>query len=214
MPSPARHASRDRPTTVSVGDPHPLFADALGRTITAHPRLELVGAAAALDQLDGSAPDVIVLDSSLLPQLLVGEWDGRVPMPALLVVTERLDGGELYAALEAGAAGYLSKEATGAALCDAVLAVARGETVIDPDAQADLAHEVRLRTRDDRPLLTPREHEVLVLIAQGLSAPRIALRLHLGTATVKTHQLHLYAKLGATERAEAVANAMRLGLLE
>jgi two-component system, NarL family, nitrate/nitrite response regulator NarL len=92
--------------------------------------------------------------------------------------------------------------------------VARGETVLDPSSQTGLAREIRLRGRDERPVLSPREHEILVLIAEGRTAPEIGRRLHLSTATVKTHQIHVYEKLGVAERAAAVAWAMRRGLLE
>jgi two-component system nitrate/nitrite response regulator NarL len=77
-----------------------------------------------------------------------------------------------------------------------------------------MAREIRLRGRDDRPLLSAREQQVLVLIAEGRTAPQIGRELHVSTATVKTHILHLYEKLGVTERAAAVAEAMRRGLLE
>jgi two-component system nitrate/nitrite response regulator NarL len=221
MPSSSRPSSTP-PIAVAVGDGHPLFADALGRTIALHPRLVLLGCSATLAGLHaevGTArPDVVVLDTGLLPRDPAPEgdagWMGWRPPPALLLVAEQLDSADLYAGIAAGATGCVSKDATGAALCDAIMDVARGRVVMDPDAQAALAGEVRLRTRDDRPLLTPREREVLELIAEGRSAPQMARRLHVSTATVKTHQTNLYAKLGATERAEAVATAMRLGLLE
>jgi two-component system nitrate/nitrite response regulator NarL len=226
MPSASRASHPRTSTTVAIADAHPLFRDALSRTVAAHLQLELVASADSLQALRGSgadgppAPDVLVLDSDLLPR--DGDrdrghgagWTGWTPPPTLLLVAERLDPAELYAALEAGVAGYVSKEATGEVLCRAIVDVARGITVLDPDAQAALAGEVRLRTRDDRPQLTRREHEVLALIAQGRTAPQIAGHLHLSTATIKTHQLHLYGKLGVTERAAAVAVAMRLGLLE
>jgi two-component system, NarL family, nitrate/nitrite response regulator NarL len=100
-------------------------------------------------------------------------------------------------------------------ILDAIAAVARGGTVIDPELQAGVFDQVRVRgTEDDRPILTVREREVLGLMADGLSGPQIADRLIVALPTVKTHQARLYEKLGVSERAAAVAEAMRRGLLE
>jgi two-component system nitrate/nitrite response regulator NarL len=92
--------------------------------------------------------------------------------------------------------------------------VARGEVVLSSEVQAGLASEIQIRERDERPALTPREHEVLVLTAGGRSAPDIGKQLHLSQSTVKTHLKSLYDKLGVSDRAAAVAEAMRRGLLE
>jgi two-component system, NarL family, nitrate/nitrite response regulator NarL len=92
--------------------------------------------------------------------------------------------------------------------------VARGRTVLSPEPQAGVAREIRLRGASDRAAMTARERETLTLIAEGLSAPQIGRVLHLSTATVKTHLRHIYEKLGVSERAAAVAEAMRRGLLE
>jgi two-component system nitrate/nitrite response regulator NarL len=157
---------------------------------------------------------VLVIDAALLERgaaLADALWDVA---PRLLLLADRIDAPSVYAAVAAGASGYLSKESTGDVLCRGIVAVARGDTVLDPAAQAAMAEEVRVRTRDDRPLLSPREQQILHGIAKGQSAPEIARDLHLSTATVKTHMIHLYGKLGVTERAAAVAVAMRQGLSE
>ena len=86
--------------------------------------------------------------------------------------------------------------------------------MLSPEAQHGVAKEVRLRARDQRPALSAREREILVLTAEGLSAPDIARRLYLSPTTVKTHLQHLYDKLGVSDRAAAVAAAMRHRLLE
>lgn len=213
---PSAHPTKRLPVNVAVADPHPLYRDALSRTVKTHPSLTLSGSAETPATLaTDPTPDVLVVDAGLLDAgaaaLDAGVWE---PAPLLLVVAEQVDGAELFAALEVGARGYLSKQATGEVLCRAILGVARGDTVLDPDAQAAMAGEVRIRTRDDRPTLSPREHEILRHIAEGETAPQIARTLHLSTATVKTHILHLYAKLGVTERAAAVAVAMRSGVIE
>jgi two-component system nitrate/nitrite response regulator NarL len=95
----------------------------------------------------------------------------------------------------------------------AVRRVARGGTALGPEAQAVLAQEIRART-PARPLLSPREQEVLDLVAEGLSAPCIAHRLQLGTSTVRTHLQRLYEKLEARDRGQLVRHAMRLRLLD
>ena len=100
------------------------------------------------------------------------------------------------------------------AIYETVAAVARGETRLSPEIQGELVRQIQLRGIEDRPVLSPREREVLVFIADGLSAPDIAARLHLSPATIKTHLQSLYDKLGVSDRAAAVARAMRLGLLE
>jgi len=205
---------------VIVADPHPLFRDALARAIEQQPRLELVAevaegpaALATAIRLDA---DVLVIDEALLRsdgRSLVDALPESSPIPILLLAAE-VDPAHAYAAIEAGAAGYLSKDLDGATLGQAMVRVAQGETVLDLQAQTGLAQEIRLRAQEDRPVLSAREQEVLRLIASGLTAPEIAKRLHLSTATVKTHILHLYEKLGVAERAAAVAEAMRQGLLE
>jgi two-component system nitrate/nitrite response regulator NarL len=113
-----------------------------------------------------------------------------------------------------GAAGYLTTDADARQLCEAIAAVARGRTVLAPELQAGLAGQIRRREVPDRPLLSAREREALKLIAEGLTAPAIGRRLHLSTGTVKTHLTHLYGKLDVSDRAAAVAQAMRRGLLE
>jgi two-component system, NarL family, nitrate/nitrite response regulator NarL len=120
----------------------------------------------------------------------------------------------VYSAIANGAAGYLTTDADARQLCEAISAVARGRTVLAPELQAGVAGEIRLRELEYRPLLSDRERQTLKLVAEGLSAPQIGRRLHVSTGTVKTHLAHLYEKLGVKERAAAVAEAMRRGLLE
>jgi two-component system nitrate/nitrite response regulator NarL len=120
----------------------------------------------------------------------------------------------VYSAIAKGAAGYLTKYADARELCDAISAVARGRTVLAPELQTGIAGEIRLRAVHDRPFLSDREREILKLVAKGVTAPEIGKMLHLSTATVKTHLHHVYEKLKVAERAAAVAEAMRRGLLE
>ncbi|HWO49682.1 MAG TPA: helix-turn-helix transcriptional regulator, partial [Solirubrobacterales bacterium] len=109
---------------------------------------------------------------------------------------------------------YLAKRSEADRVCAAIAAVAAGETVIDDRFQAGLAAEIRLRERGDRPALTEREREVLALTAEGGSVADVAGRLHLSDATIKTHLHHAYEKLDVSDRAAAVARAMRFGLID
>jgi len=206
---------------VLAADGQPLFRDALARAIRARPELELVGEAGtgrdALEAIGVEQPDVAVIERTLAG--LSGEQvlkavsrDGLGTRVVLMAA--HADPCEVYAALAEGAAGYLTKEASARELCDAITAVARGRTVLSPELQAGVAGEIRLRAVHDRPVMSDRERETLTLIAEGLSAPQIGRALHLSTATVKTHLQHIYEKLGVSERAAAVAEAMRRGLLE
>jgi two-component system, NarL family, nitrate/nitrite response regulator NarL len=114
-------------------------------------------------------------------------------------------------ALSAGAAAYMGKDTAAA---DALRAVAAGEVVLTPRAMTSLGREIRLRQRSDRPWLTRRERQILVLVAEDSTTPQIAAALHLSVATVKSHMRGAYQKLGVSDRASAVAVAMRLGLIE
>ena len=107
----------------------------------------------------------------------------------------------------------LSKLAKASDICDAIVAVAAGQTVIPPEVQAHVASEIRHRAAADRPALTDRELQILRQISTGASAPTIAGGLGLSPATVKTHLRHVYEKLGVSDRAAAVAEAMRRGLI-
>ena len=137
----------------------------------------------------------------------------RYPMPVENSVYGT-DSGIVFQALEAGAAGYLSKDARRAEIVEAVLDVARGKTVLPPGVAAGLAGEIRLRAQSSGPALSERERQVLQAFARGRSVPQVAAELFLGVSTVKTHTQRLYDKLGVSDRAAAVAEGMRRGLVE
>jgi two-component system, NarL family, nitrate/nitrite response regulator NarL len=224
QPARLRHDCEMPPARVSVvvADDHPLFREGIERAVRERPELELVGAAAdgreALAQIRELSPQVAVLDVRL-PEL-----DGLQVLNA--VVRDGIDtrvlflsaSGEpeiVYRAVQAGAAGYFRKEADRDAILNGIAAVARGRTAIEPELQVGVFDQIRLRgTGEERPILTAREREVLTLMADGLSGPQIAQRLVVAPPTVKTHQARLYEKLGVSDRAAAVAEAMRRGLLE
>jgi two-component system, NarL family, nitrate/nitrite response regulator NarL len=208
---------------VVVADDHPIYREGIVRAINERPDLELVGEAAdgaqALEQIKELAPEVAVLDIRM-PGL-----DGTQVLAAMrrdgletqvLFLSAFMEPELTYRTVANGARGYLSKESSRQEVCDAIVTIARGGTALAAEAQAGLAHEIQERERTGgRPLqLTGREQEVLHLVAQGHSAPDIASDLHLSTTTVKSHLHSLYEKLGVSDRAAAVAEAMRRGLLE
>jgi two-component system nitrate/nitrite response regulator NarL len=210
-----------RHVRVLVADDHPLFREALADTIDQRPELELVAKVAsgreALAAIQGTPPEVAVLDMRMpeLDGMEVVDAVSRDELPTrVLLLSAFVDSALAYRALGAGAAGYLSKDSTGERICEAILAVAQGDTVLDPEVQAGVAREIRMRAEDERPALTKREREILRLTADGCSAPQIAEQLYLSPTTVRTHLQHLYEKLGVSDRAAAVAEAMRQRLLE
>jgi len=207
--------------TVLICDDHPVFREGLARVVRNGPGLTLVGTAEsgreALERIRELGPDVALVDLRL-PDLdgmevaRAAVRDGRTTRVLILSAYE--DEELVYGAIEAGAAGYVTKASSPLAIVDAVVRVAAGETVVSPGLASGLAAQIRLRGADGRPALSQREREVLALLCDGLSAPRIAARLVLGTTTVKTHLANLYDKLGVNDRAAAVAEAMRRGLIE
>lgn len=139
----------------------------------------------------------------------------RDSLPTRVVMLSASSSNRLVvAAVKLGVAGFLTKVATLAEICDTVAAVARGETVLAQEVQSGLVSELRERGERDHPLLTERESQILRLVADGLSGPQIGVRLFISSSTVKTHVKSIFEKLGVTDRAAAVAAAMRRGLLE
>ena len=207
---------------VLLADDHPIYREGLARAIMERPELNLVAQAGsgreALDLIRDHRPDVAVLDVRM-PDL-----DGPDVMRALrredvevgvLFLSAGTDGGTSYGVVADGARGYLTKDAGRQEICEAITRVARGETVLASEVQSSLASEIgRRREVADGPDLTEREREILVLVAEGLSAPEIARTIHLSPTTVKGHLHTLYEKLGVSDRAAAVAEGMRRGLLE
>jgi two-component system nitrate/nitrite response regulator NarL len=131
-----------------------------------------------------------------------------------LILSALTDSAVVFQALQEGANGFLSKESRRSQIVDAVLQVARGQTVVPPELTAGLADQIRLRAQRSGPVLSEREREVLQGFARGLSIPELAAELYLAPSTVKTHTQRLYEKLGVSDRAAAVAEGMRRGLLE
>ena len=212
---------RRKKVRVVVADDHPLYREGVVRALSGSGQVEIVAEAedgrAALAVIAEHKPDVALLDYKLpeLDGVAVTHAVVRDGLPTrVLLLSAFTESGVVYKALETGAAGFVPKEARRDQIVDAVLACARGENVLPSDLAAGLVSEIRLRAVDDAPALTERESQILRLIASGKSLPDIAGELFLGVTTVKTHVQHLYEKLGVSDRAAAVAEAMRRGLIE
>jgi two-component system nitrate/nitrite response regulator NarL len=206
---------------VLVADDSPVYREGIVRAVKERPELELLAEVAtgreALVAIAELRPHVAVLDMKL-PDLdgnQVLRAINRDELPTKVVfVSAYIDSEIVYAAIGGGARAYLSKDATRQQICDAIAAVARGGTVFAAEVQTGLAREIQMRSADTDIVLTSREREILTLTAEGLLAPEIGRRLFLSPATIKTHLQRLYGKLGVSDRAAAVAEAMRRGLLE
>jgi two-component system, NarL family, nitrate/nitrite response regulator NarL len=210
-----------RKVRVVVGDDHPMFRDGVVRALTSSGQIEVVAEAddglAALDLIKTHLPQVALLDYRMpgMDGAEVAAAVRRDDLPTrVLLVSAHDESAIVYRALQQGAAGFLPKESTRSELVNAVLICAKGKDVIAPDLAAGLAGEIRRRNEPDVPVLSPREREVLKLIAGGSSIPAIAKQLYLAPSTVKTHVQRLYEKLGVGDRAAAVAEAMRRKLLD
>ena len=207
--------------SVFVGEDHPIYLEGLVRALAVRPDFDVVGSASdgreALTRIRALQPDVAILDENM-PGLLgndVLQAISRDELPTRVVMlSASLDSSVVFRAVANGVRAYLTKDAGRGTICDTVAAVARGETVLAPEVQGGLADEVRTRQANQRPALSPREHEILERTSNGQSAGDIARELQISTATVKTHLRNVYEKLGVSERAAAVAEAMRRGLLE
>lgn len=211
----------ERRVEVVVVDDHPFFRDGVSRGLTNSGLITVV--AEAENGRDGLAaiaehrPQVAVVDYQMpdLDGIAVTQAVVRDGLPTkVLLLSAITDSPVVFRALEVGAAGYLSKDARRAEIVDAVLSVAQGRTVVPPELAGSLAQEIRLRAQPAGPVLSERELQVLKGFARGLSIPQLAKELFIGASTVKTHTQRLYEKLGVSDRAAAVAEGMRRGLLE
>lgn len=203
-------------TRIVVVDDHPVVRAGLIALLSTRPGLEVVGeagdGASALAVVGRERPDVVLMDLQLgadngvqvTRELLRRDATARV-----LILTTYDTDADIVAAIEAGAAGYLLKDATPDALSAAVEAAARGEAVFAPAVVGRLARRVVAPPTE----LTEREREVVALLAEGLSNRQIARRLFLSEATVKTHLVHVYEKLNVDNRTAAVAAARSSGVI-
>jgi two-component system nitrate/nitrite response regulator NarL len=209
-------------TRVLVADDHPVYLDGLAAAIERTGDLELVATAKngeeALQRIRQAPPDVAVLDlrmPRLTARAILTELnDETTGLPCrVLVLSVNTEGDDVHECLSLGASGYIAKDADRSEICDAIRAVAQGRTVLSNEALASMAAEMQQRRGAEKGSLTTRECEILSLLATGASGPDIAAELHLSPATIKTHLHNLYAKLGVSDRAAAVAEGMRRGLI-
>ncbi|MCG5220094.1 response regulator transcription factor [Streptosporangium sp. KLBMP 9127] len=206
------------PIRMIIVDDHPVVRDGLRGIFSDGGDFEVVGEAAdgpeALAVALRTGPDVVLLDLRM-PKMSGAEVIRRLreqtPGIHVLVLTTFDDDADVLPAIEQGATGYLLKDTPRADLRRAVRAAARGESVLSPSVAGVLTQ--RARTPEQR-TLSRRELEVLWLIARGATNREVAAKLFITEATVKTHLLHIFAKLEVGDRAAAVAAAYETGLLK
>jgi DNA-binding NarL/FixJ family response regulator len=205
------------PIRLLIVDDHPVVRDGLRGILAGDPAIVVVGEASdgaeALAVVARQAVDVVLMDLRM-PGMggveAIRALRAASPLTHVLVLTTYDGDRDVLPAIEAGATGYLLKDAPREELVRAVQATARGEAVLSPAVAGRLMGQVR---GPADAALSEREREVLTLIAQGATNSAIAAALFISEATVKTHLLHLYAKLGVRDRAGAVGEAYRRGIL-
>jgi DNA-binding NarL/FixJ family response regulator len=203
-----------------IVDDHPVVRGGLAGMFAGEADFEVVGecgdGAEAVRRAAGLTPDVILMD------LRMPQMDGVAAITALaeagnparvLVLTTYDTDSDVLAAIEAGATGYLLKDAPPPELFRAVRAAARGEAVLSPSVATRVVGQVRAPRAAGEEPLSQRELEVLELVARGAGNREAAARLFISEATVKTHLVHIYSKLGVSDRAAAVAAGYDRGLL-
>ncbi|MBC6447236.1 response regulator [Actinokineospora xionganensis] len=202
--------------TVLLVDDHPVVRAGLRGMLEAEPDLTVVGEA-------GSGEEAVAVARALRPQVIL--MDLRMPGldgagatakivaeggSAVVVLTTYETDTDILRAVEAGASGYLLKDASTLELADAVRAASRGETVLAPSVASKLVRSVRTPAKQ---ALSAREREVLKLVGQGMTNADVGRALHISEATVKTHLARSFDKLGVSDRTAAVTKAISMGLL-
>ena len=201
---------------VLVADDHPVVRGGIVALLEAADDMQVVGQAGdGLETVSLAAtlePDVVLMDLRM-PGLDGDEATALIlaqrPAARVLILTTYESDSSILTAIEKGASGYLLKAAPQEEILAGVRSVARGEVALAPSIAAMLVKRVATPVVT----LSPRETEVLALVAQGSSNPAIARALFLSEATVKTHLLHVFEKLGVSDRTRAVTRAMELGIL-
>lgn len=205
------------PITVVLADDHPVVRQGIVALLESEADIEVVAAVAdgraALDTALELRPSLVVIDLRM-PEMdgvaAIGAIRAEWPAARILVLTTYDTDEAIVRAVEAGASGYVLKDTPADDLIDAVRRAAAGETVLAPPVAKRLVERVRA---PGATTLTAREIEILREVASGNANAAIADRLHISQATVKTHLIHIYDKLGVSDRAGAVARAYETGVL-
>jgi len=200
-----------------IVDDHPVVRDGLRGILESQPDFEVVGEAsdgeAAVRITKTLKPEIVLMDLRM-PEMdgvtALREIKASNPQVQVLVLTTYDSDADILPAIEAGASGYLLKDSSREELYTALRATARGETVLAPAVAARLVGRMRAPAEEQ---LSSRELEVLQLVAEGDSNSEIASRLHISQATVKSHLIHIFGKLGVSDRTAAVTVALRRGIL-
>jgi DNA-binding NarL/FixJ family response regulator len=202
---------------VLLTDDHPVVRAGLRGMLAAEPDIEVAGEAASGPEAVAAARlgeyDVILMDLRMPGGdgvTATGKILAADPAARVLVLTTYETDADILRAVEAGATGYLLKDATPAELANAIRAAARGETVLAPSVAERLVTHVR---RPQRESLSARETQVLALVAHGATNAEIGRGLYISEATVKTHLLRAFGKLGVSDRTAAVTTAIERGIL-
>ena len=204
-------------TRILLVDDHELIRNGLSGVFEIQDDMEIAGVAGsvaeALRRYDELAPDVVVTDLQLQDGTgldIVRALRRRSETVGLVVLTMHSGDDQIFAAMEAGASGFVGKDAPST---EVVKAARHARVSPRSFVCAGLVQAMMRRTASESTRLTDREHEVLLLLADGLGAAQIGQKLYLSESTAKSHIAKIYQKLGATNRAQALVTAMRIGLL-
>lgn len=202
---------------ILIVDDHPVVREGLSGMLAGQPDFEVIGLAADGDtavRMHGPlAPDVTLMDLRLPGLDGVGAIEAikaQQPSARIIVLTTYDSDADILRAVEAGATSYLLKDAPREELFRAIRAAARGDSVLAPAVAARLMTQMRAPAEEN---LSAREIEVLQWVARGASNKEIGKSLHISTATVKTHLIHIYGKLGVDDRTAAVTKALERGII-
>jgi len=214
-----------RAARLVVADAHPLVRRAVRMSCESTPGLDVVGEADSVSELlavcEQRRPDIVIVDIALPDgfEAIRGLTEHKLT-GAIVVLTDRTQGSVVLGALRLGVEGYLVKATALATVGRQILRVLAGERVMSPEVEKIAVTELGRFTRlaregsEVRASLTPREHEILVLISHGLTMRQVATRLGISPRTVETHVAKVYRKLEVRSRVQAVSRAVSLGLVE